>query len=99
MTERGHRLDSVLELVVDEDEVLRRLSSRRRLVDGEWVTRGDDRPETVRHRLQVHPEVTAPLSDLCAAAGLLRWVDAVGDVADVTGLALAALGSPQVSAG
>jgi adenylate kinase len=31
LAERGHRLDSVLELVVDEDEVLRRLSSRRLL--------------------------------------------------------------------
>jgi adenylate kinase len=99
LAERGHRLDSVLELVVDEDEVLRRLSSRRLLVDGEWVTRGDDRPETVRHRLQVYPEVTAPLSDFYAAAGLLRWIDAIGEVADVTGLALAALGSPHVPAG
>ena len=96
---RGQTLDHVLELVVDEDEVVRRLSSRRLLVDGEWVTRDDDRPETVRHRLSVYREVTAPLSDFYAAAGLLRRIDATGEVADVTGLALAELGPPRVPAG
>jgi adenylate kinase len=80
----GLALDGVLELVVDEDEVVRRLGSRRVLVEGAWVVRDDDRPETVQRRLQVYRELTAPLSDFYAAAGLLRKVDASGDVGEVT---------------
>jgi adenylate kinase len=80
----GLRLDAVLELVVDEDEVVRRLGTRRVLVDGAWVVRDDDRPETVLRRMQVYRELTAPLSEFYAAAGLLRRVDAHGDVPEVT---------------
>ena len=87
----GHRLDGVLELVVDEEEVVRRLGARRVLADGAWVVRDDDRPETVLRRLQVYRELTAPLSDFYAAAGLLRRVDAHGDVAEVTGRLRSAL--------
>ena len=55
LAELGHGLDRVLELVVDEDELVRRLSGRRMLVDGEMVQRDDDKPETVRHRLRGLP--------------------------------------------
>jgi len=99
LAEQGHRLDSVLELIVDEDEVVRRLSGRRLLVDGEWVTREDDKPETVRRRLDVYRQLTAPLTAFYAATGLLRQIDAIGEVAHVTALALVALDSPHVPAG
>jgi adenylate kinase len=89
---RGQQLDLVLELVVDEEEVVARLAARRVLVDGTWLVRDDDRPETVRHRLEVYRQQTAPLSDFYAAAGLLAQVDAAGDVAEVAGRVLAALG-------
>jgi adenylate kinase len=91
---RGTGLDAVLELVVDDDELLRRMAGRRVLVDGAWVTRADDRPETVRHRLEVYREQTAPLVDFYAAEGLLRRVDAHGEVAAVAARARAALESP-----
>ncbi|NYJ07263.1 adenylate kinase [Petropleomorpha daqingensis] len=87
----GLSLDGVLELVVDEDEVVRRLGARRVQVDGAWVTRDDDRPDTVLRRMQVYRELTAPLSDFYAAAGLLRRVDAHGEVAEVTARLRAAL--------
>jgi adenylate kinase len=90
--ELGHGLDCVLELVVEEDELVRRLSSRRMLVDGEWVQREDDRPETVRHRLEVYREQTAPLSGFYEAEGLLARIDAIGAVDEVTDRALQALG-------
>jgi adenylate kinase len=95
----GHALDRCLELVVDEDELVRRLSGRRMLVDGEWVQRADDKPETVRHRLQVYREQTAPLSGFYEQAGLLTRIDAIGEIDEVTGRALAALGSGSASAG
>jgi adenylate kinase len=91
LAELGNGLDCVLELVVDEDELVRRLSGRRMLVDGEWVQRDDDKPETVRHRLGVYREQTAPLSGFYEQEGLLARIDAIGAVEEVTGRAMAAL--------
>ncbi|MGY1630260.1 adenylate kinase [Geodermatophilus sp. SYSU D01186] len=88
----GHGLDRVLELVVEEEELVRRLSGRRMLVDGEWVQREDDKPETVRHRLQVYREQTEPLSGFYEAEGLLTRIDAIGAVEEVTERAMRALG-------
>jgi adenylate kinase len=93
LAEMGHSLDRTLELVVDEDELVRRLSGRRMLVDGEWVQRDDDKPETVRHRLGVYREQTAPLSEFYEKAGLLSRIDAVGEIDEVTRRALEALGA------
>ena len=87
----GHGLDCVLELVVEEEELVRRLSGRRMLVDGEWVQRDDDKPETVRRRLEVYREQTAPLSGWYDQQGLLARIDAIGAVEEVTERALTAL--------
>ena len=87
----GHGLDCVLELVVEEEELVRRLSGRRMLVDGQWVQRDDDKPETVRHRLQVYREQTAPLSGFYDSEGLLVRIDAVGPVEEITARAMEAL--------
>jgi adenylate kinase len=92
LTELGQELRRVLELVVDEDELVRRLSGRRMLVDGQMVQRDDDKPETVRHRLHVYREQTAPLSDFYESEGLLSRIDAIGEVEEVTARALAVLG-------
>jgi adenylate kinase len=92
LADLGHKLDRVLELVVEEDELVRRLSGRRMLVDGKEVQRDDDKPETVRHRLEVFREQTAPLSDFYDAEGLLVTIDAVGSVDEVTERAMKALG-------
>jgi adenylate kinase len=92
LADLGQSLDRVLELVVDEDELVRRLSGRRMLVDGEWVQRDDDKPETVRHRLQVYREQTAPVSEFYENEGLLSRFDAIGEIEEVTARAMAALG-------
>ena len=92
LAELGHSLDRVLELVVDEEELVRRLSGRRMLVDGEMVQRDDDKPETVRHRLHVYREQTEPLSGFYESVGLLTRIDAIGEVEEVTARALKALG-------
>jgi len=88
---RVTRLDAVIDLEVADAELIRRMAARRVLVDGEWVVRADDRPETVRHRLEVYREQTAPLVDFYGAQGLLRRVDANGDVDTVAARVLAAL--------
>ena len=113
MDELGDRLDVVLELVVDDDEVVRRLSGRRTcrvcgrvwhlyfdpakvegVCDhccGELFQRDDDREETIRHRLEVYAEQTAPLIDFYADQGNLVGLDATGPVEDVTERAISAL--------
>jgi len=93
LADLGHGLDRVLELVVDEDELVRRLSGRRMLVDGEMVQREDDKPETVRHRLHVYQEQTSPLSGFYESEGLLARIDAIGEVEEVTDRAMTALGA------
>jgi adenylate kinase len=92
LADLGHPLDRVLELIVDEDELVRRLSGRRMVVDGKTVQRDDDKPETVRHRLEVHREQTAPLSGWYDEQGLLTRIDAMGSIEEVTERALKALG-------
>jgi adenylate kinase len=91
LTARGAGLDAVLELAVDDEELVRRMSARRVQVDGVWTTRADDAPETVRHRLVVYRELTAPLVDFYRAAGLLVRVDAGGEVDEVAARTWAAL--------
>jgi adenylate kinase len=106
-------VDVVLELVVDDEEVIRRLSGRRTCrscghiwhVDfdpptregicddcgGQLFQRDDDKPATVRHRLEVYAEQTAPLIAFYAEKGVLVGIDATGPVDDVTERAIAAL--------
>jgi adenylate kinase len=113
LDDMGAKLDVVLELVVDDDEVVRRLSGRRTCrvcgrvwhVDfdpptregicdqcgGELFQRDDDREETVRHRLEVYAEQTAPLIDFYADKSILVGLDATGPVEDVTDRAINAL--------
>jgi len=113
LKDMGTGLDVVLELVVDDDEVVRRLSGRRTCrgcghvwhldfdpparegrcdrCGGELFQRDDDLPETIRHRLEVYNEQTAPLIAYYAARGLLVGIDATGPVEDVTNRAVDAL--------
>jgi adenylate kinase len=113
LAEWDTRLNVVLELVVDEDEVVRRLSGRRTcrqcervwhiLYDppvragicdecgGELFQRDDDSELTIRHRLEVYAEQTAPLVSFYADEGTLIGIDATGPVEEVTSRALAAL--------
>ena len=50
---------------------------------GELLQRDDDNEETIRHRLEVYEERTAPLIDYYRSAGLLHVVNAQGSADDV----------------
>ncbi|HYY10431.1 MAG TPA: adenylate kinase [Kineosporiaceae bacterium] len=80
------RLDAVVELTVDQDEVIERLKRRAQL-EG----RSDDTEDVIRHRQDVYVEQTAPLVDVYRERGLLVQVDGMGDVDGVTGRLTAAL--------
>jgi len=87
----GSRLDLAVELTVDPQVVVERLT-RRAQIEG----RADDTEDVIRHRLDVYAEQTAPISQVYAARDLLAQVDGLGDVDDVTDRLLAAL-SPVLS--
>ncbi|MFQ5945363.1 MAG: adenylate kinase [Anaerolineae bacterium] len=47
---------------------------------GVLYQREDDRPETVRHRIQVYLEATSPLIEYYRRRGLLREIDGEGEI-------------------
>jgi adenylate kinase len=79
LAQAGARLDGVVQLVADVDEVVDRLR-KRALVEG----RADDTEEVLRHRQEVYADQTAPLIDVYASRGLVVAVDALGAVDEVT---------------
>ena len=79
-------LNAVISLVADVDEVVARLL-RRAVIDG----RSDDNEETIRVRLQVYAEQTAPLLDVYRSRGVLVEVDGHGEVQEVSKRIFAAL--------
>ncbi|MFP4606525.1 MAG: adenylate kinase [Thiohalospira sp.] len=50
---------------------------------GELTQRGDDNEETVRNRLEVYEQETAPLVDYYRGQGLLHTVNGVGEVDEI----------------
>ncbi|MDI3408497.1 adenylate kinase [Streptomyces cavernicola] len=58
---------------------------------GELYQRGDDKEDTVRKRLEVYHSETEPIIDYYRAQGLVVTISALGEVADVTDRAMAAL--------
>jgi adenylate kinase len=57
--------------------------------------RSDDQPETIKNRLKVYAEQTAPLVGYYEAQGKLVRIDAIGEVAEVTERALNAIGAAE----
>lgn len=84
LADAGTSLDAVVEIVVDTEHVVQRLLAR-------GQGRVDDTEEVIRHRLDVYASETAPLVDHYRAKGLLRTVDGVGSVDDVSARILDAL--------
>ncbi|MCA0330359.1 MAG: adenylate kinase [Actinobacteria bacterium] len=87
LAEQGRSLEKVVELTVDVDEVVGRLTKR-----AAEQGRSDDTEEVIRRRLEVYFEQTAPLIDAYEGQGLLVKVDGMGSVEDVTARVLGALG-------
>ena len=88
LAERGIALDAVVELDVDNESVIARLLDRA-IKDG----RADDTEDVIRRRLDVYSEQTEPLVGYYREHGLLRSVDGVGSIEDITARIVAALAS------
>jgi adenylate kinase len=59
---------------------------------GELYQRDDDREETIKKRLEVYNEKTAPLMAYYQAKGILKPVKGTGSIDEIFGLVLKALG-------
>ena len=107
LAERGRTLDHVIQLVVDEDALVKRItgrftcakcgtgyhdSFRPTKVPGvcdvcgstEFNRRPDDNEQTVRTRMAEYRAKTAPILPYYEARGLVRHVDGMADIAQVT---------------
>ena len=86
LAELGQELDVVLQLTADREELVQRLLGR-----AQKEGRTDDTEEVIRHRLDVYDAETAVVVDLYAERGIVREVDGLGSVDEVTERIMAAL--------
>ncbi len=82
----GLKIDAVVELTVDTDEVVGRLLKR-----AAEQGRADDTEEVIRRRMEVYAEQTEPLTRVYADKGILLRVDGMGTIEDIRDRVLAAL--------
>jgi len=82
----GQPLHAVVKLNVPDADIVKRCEIR-----FEQEHRADDNPETVRKRLAVYAEQTAPVAGFYAQRGLLTEIDGVGTIEAIGDRVLAAL--------
>jgi adenylate kinase len=82
---KGFKLDAVIELRVDEDALVKRIETRiaETKERGEEL-RPDDNPEVLRARLKAYRDQTAPLIAYYRHQSVLRTVNGMAPIADVT---------------
>jgi adenylate kinase len=107
LAEKSTPLEAVLELAIDNEIIIKRLSSRRTCKEcgapaaanlekctacgGELYQREDDKEEVIAKRLSVYEEQTAPIISFYRSEGLLITIAADGEVAEITERAITAL--------
>jgi adenylate kinase len=107
LARHGRQLDRVIELAVDEDELVRRITGRYtcavcgegyhdtskqpvvadtcdRCGSHDFKRRPDDNEQTVRKRMQVYREETAPILPGYEARGIVRRLDGMAPIGEVT---------------
>jgi adenylate kinase len=81
LEKHGMTLDAVIQIAVDEEALLSRIDKRARETGG---ARADDTPETLRKRLSVYRQQTAPVADFYRQKGMLSAVDGMGTMEEVS---------------
>ena len=77
----ARKIDHVIVLEVDEEALLDRIRSRAEETGG---ARSDDNEETLKNRLKVYNDQTAPILPYYEEKGLLRKIDGMQAIDDVT---------------
>jgi adenylate kinase len=85
LADKGLKLDAVIEFKVNEAELVERIVKRAKETEarGEPV-RKDDNPEVFKTRLDAYKNQTAPLSAYYERTGILKTVDGMKPIDDVT---------------
>ena len=78
LAKRGERIDVMLNLEVERQELIARLLKR-----GETSGRSDDNLETIEKRIAVYEAQTAPVMDFYKAEGSYHGIQGVGSVAEI----------------
>lgn len=78
LADLGTRLDGVVELTAQREELMARMKHR-----AEVEHREDDTDEAIARRLDIYDEQTAPLTASYGARGLLVTVDGIGEIDEV----------------
>lgn len=78
---KGLKLDAVVEIRADSEELIHRIVQRAKESGG---ARADDNEEVLRKRLEVYREQTAPLVAYYRDQGLLKSVDGMEPIESVT---------------
>ena len=81
LAQKGKRIDVVVEITVDEDVLICRIEGRAADSGG---ARADDNVETLKKRLEVYHAQTAPVLPFYRAKGILRTVDGMQSMDQVT---------------
>ena len=94
LAEKNMKLDAIVELKVDESALLSRIENRaRETVAAGGIVRADDNPDAFKKRLDAYREQTAPVSAYYASRGVLKTVDGMAPIDDVSKALDAALAS------
>ncbi|TDQ66531.1 adenylate kinase [Maritalea mobilis] len=88
LDEKGIALDAVVEIRAAADILVGRILKRAQENGG---ARADDNEEVLRNRLKVYEELTAPLVEYYSAKGLLKSVDGMAGIDEVTASIMSAL--------
>lgn len=78
LADRGMAIDAVVGLEVPEDELEKRLVLR-----GQQSGRSDDNEDTIKSRLGVYHNQTAPLQDFYKKKGIYKAINGTGSVDDI----------------
>jgi adenylate kinase len=78
---RGMKIDSMLVLDVDHDELVKRLIAR-----AEQSGRPDDKdPVVIENRIDVYKAKTEPIIDYCRKQGIYQPVNGMGTIDEIFG--------------
>jgi adenylate kinase len=84
LADKAMKLDAVIEITAEPDVLVARIINRARESATTSGARADDNVEVVRNRLNVYRELTEPLVSYYRSHGLVKTVDGMQPVEEVT---------------